>query len=120
MFPVYGTAFNPRQREIFGPIFPPILIGITIAILIYIGPSLGSFPFTGAGMNPSACSGIALSLANIPGTDDGAIFRHHSVYWVAPIVVSLLHAPLYALMPPHHESIISENDKKKKMSAKQH
>ena len=114
MFPIYGTAFNLRQREIFGPIYPPILIGLTIATLIFVGPSLGSPPFTGAGMNPSACSGIGLSLANIPGTSYDTIFRHHSVYWTAPVVVCITHSLVYSIMPPHHESILMENEKNKK------
>lgn len=105
LFPVYGTAFNLRQREVFGPIYPPILIGITLGMLIFAGASLGSPPFTGAGMNPSLCSGISLSLANIAGTDYGEVFKHHSVYWLAPLAAGVSHAIVYTLMPPHHETV---------------
>jgi glycerol uptake facilitator-like aquaporin len=107
IFPVYGTAFNLRQREVFGPIYPPLLIGATLALLIFGGFSLGTAPFTGAGMNPSLCSGTALSLANIQGMDSTAIFKHHSVYWVAPIFMAVCHSVLYTLMPPHHETILA-------------
>ena len=104
LFPVYGTAFNLRQREVYGPIYPPILIGVTLGILIFTGASLGSPPFTGAGMNPSLCSGISLSLANIPGVDQDSAFKFQSVYWLAPIAAAISHAIIYLIMPPHHDS----------------
>eukprot|EP01040_Poterioochromonas_malhamensis_P015499 gene15499-17358_t len=103
LFPVYGTAFNLRQREVFGPIYPPILIGMTLGMLVFCSASLGSPPFTGAGMNPSLCSGIALSLANIAGVENGEVFRHHSVYWLAPMTAAVTNAILYTIMPPHHD-----------------
>jgi glycerol uptake facilitator-like aquaporin len=115
LFSVYGTAFNPRQGEIFGQILPPILIGMTLGTLIYLSNSLGGAGFTGAGLNPSLCSGTNLAYVQIPGVDYDKVFKHHSVYWLAPILSCAVSSFLYNLVPPFHDVI----EKEKKIEQQQ-
>lgn len=102
LYPVYGTAFNLRQREIYGPVLPPILVGITLGLVIFSSASLAPPPFTGAGANPSLCLGTAwaYSRSHLPGSSD--VLNYHWVYWVGPVLASIVNAAMYAFAPPHH------------------
>ena len=53
----YGTAFNEKQREIYGPVFPPILIGVMLGLMLYGTAGLGSPPFTGGCAFPTMTTG---------------------------------------------------------------
>ena len=113
LYTVYGTAFNLRQREIYGAVLPPLLIGITLALIIFASASLAPAPFTGAGANPSLCLGTAwaYSGSNLAGHD--TVLDHHWVYWAGPILASLGNGAIYAVVPPHHHKIsVTTNDHK--------
>lgn len=96
----YGTAFNLRQREIYGPVLPPFLIGISLALIIFSSSSLSPPPYTGAGANPSMCFGTAWAYASIVGRDTA--FSNHWVYWIGTIITAIVHAAIYTIAPPHH------------------
>lgn len=105
LFPIYGMAFNLRQREIFGPVIPPIFIGFMLGIIIYASSSLAAPPFTGAGVNPSMCLGIAwaYSRTHLAGSSDA--LTHQWVYWLGPVLASLVNGALYSSAPPYHDAI---------------
>lgn len=108
LFASYGLAFNVKQREIYGPVFAPIFLGLMLSLVIFSSSSLAPPPFTGAGANPSLCFGCtaAFSLYDEIGTE--AAFDRHWVYWVGPGAAAIIHGALYLIAPPHHHSLYKE------------
>ena len=104
LFVAFGTALDPRQGAVYGPVLAPIFIGIWTSTLIYIsgsgfaGGSLFTKGYTGAGMNPVRCFGPQIILW-VEGTGGGS---EHWVYWVAAGLAAAIHAVIYNLSPPHH------------------
>eukprot|EP01038_Epipyxis_sp_PR26KG_P014808 gene14808-19894_t len=99
LYIAYGTALNLKQREIFGPVLPPIFIGITVGLVIFSSSALSTPPFTGAGGNPSMCQGIAWAARSVR---NASVPRKQWVYWVGPILASIANGLLYCFAPPHH------------------
>eukprot|EP01133_Synstelium_polycarpum_P011944 gene11944-13919_t len=60
---VFGTAFDPRQQEVFGPIFPPIMVGFVLAICIIV--SSGLLNHYGMGFNIARCFGPAVVMGRL-------------------------------------------------------
>ena len=107
LFSVYGTAFNPKQREVFGPMLPPLIIGITLGLGIFASSSLGggsSTPYTGAGMNPSLCYGILMSYSAIKNHPIPAFPTASAGYFIGPMLAIFSHCLLYWTAPPHFDS----------------
>jgi glycerol uptake facilitator-like aquaporin len=104
LYPVYGTAFNLRQREIYGPVIPPVLIGLTLSLVIFASASLAPPPFTGAGANPSMCLGTAWAFFQSDLPDSDAALDYQWIYWVGPMLACVVNAVVYLLAPPHHEA----------------
>lgn len=84
MFVIYGTAVDKRA-----PKFGALLIGMTVALDTFMGG-----PISGAAMNPARHLGPALMGGGLENT---------WIYWVGPIIGSVLAAMLY-----HH--ILAEKD----------
>ena len=85
-FMVFGTAVDPRAPQVGG-----FAIGLTIAAdILAIGP------LTGASMNPARSFGPAFATQNFVG---------QVVYWLGPIVGSVLAALLY-----HHVLLRSPSE----------
>lgn len=76
VFVVYGTAVDKRAPKMGG-----LFIGLTVALDIFIGG-----PITGAAMNPARHLGPALL---------GGGLTHAWLYWIGPIVGSILAAVVY-------------------------
>ena len=75
-FVIFGTAVDPRAPQVGG-----FAIGLTIAAdILAIGP------LTGGSMNPARSFGPAFVTSNFAG---------QSVYWLGPIIGSILAAVLY-------------------------
>lgn len=79
-----------------------------VALIIFSSSGIAPPPFTGAGCNPSLCTGTAVVLSQLPNVDGKLVFKHHWVYWVGPIITSIVHAALYKFAPPHHEKLFSD------------
>jgi len=75
---IWGTAVDKRRPDIGG-----LGIGLTVAADILIGG-----PLTGASMNPARTFGPALAGGGFDG-------MNHLVYWIGPIVGSILAAIIY-------------------------
>jgi MIP family channel proteins len=76
MFVIFGTAVDPAAPKVGG-----FAIGLTVtADILAIGP------LTGASMNPARSFGPALV---------SGIFEGHLIYWIGPIIGSIVAALLY-------------------------
>jgi aquaporin Z len=85
VFAVWGTAADPRARDVGG-----FAIGLTVAADI-----LAFGPLTGASMNPARNFGPTLVASLAP--EVGALWQHHWVYWVGPLAGGVLAAVIYHL-----------------------
>lgn len=107
LFVIYGMAFNIRQKEIFGPVLPPIFIGFMLGLIIFGSSSLAAAPFAGAGVNPSLCLGTAWAYhrthLDLPASNE--ILEDQWVYWVGPILASIVNAAVYATAPPYYDIV---------------
>mmetsp|Transcript_25052 Transcript_25052/g.41903 ORF Transcript_25052/g.41903 Transcript_25052/m.41903 type:complete len:337 (+) Transcript_25052:146-1156(+) len=116
LYTVYGTAFNLRQREIYGPVLTPLLIGFVLALMIFASSSLSPPPFTGAGVNPSLCLGTAWAYERIVGRENA--MDHMWIYWIGPLLASIVNGLLYAVAPPYHaEDALATVKRKQDLSA---
>jgi len=90
LFIAFGTALDTSQREVFGPIFGPFFVSITIAFVIFAGGGL--FPgWLGPIGNPARCLGPAVA---------SNMYDGHWVYWVGPFIAAIIIGCLYKTMPP--------------------
>ena len=112
LFSVYGTAFNPKQREVFGPMLPPLIIGITLGLGIFASSSFGggTRPYTGAGMNPTLCYGILMSYSAIEDHANPAFPDASAGYFLGPHLAIFSHYLLYRFAPPHFSKDDEEPD----------
>ena len=112
LFSVYGTAFNPKQREVFGPMLPPLIIGITLGLGIFASSSFGggTRPYTGAGMNPTLCYGILMSYSTIKDHPNPAFPDASAGYFLGPHLAIFSHYLLYRFAPPHFSKDDDESD----------
>jgi len=82
VFAVWGTAADPRARNVGG-----FAIGLTVAANI-----LAVGPLTGASMNPARSFGPTLVAALDPSFSR---WSQHWVYWVAPLAGGILAGAVY-------------------------
>jgi MIP family channel proteins len=83
VFVIWGSAADPRARNVGG-----FAIGLTIAADI-----LAVGPITGASMNP--CRSFGPTLIGSLAKDGGALWAHHWIYWVGPIIGACVAALVY-------------------------
>jgi aquaporin TIP len=83
VFVIWGTAADPRARNIGG-----FGIGLVVAADIL---SVG--PITGASMNP--CRSFGPTLIGSLASGGGALWAHHWIYWVGPIIGGVIAALVY-------------------------
>lgn len=85
VFAVWGTAADPRARNVGG-----FAIGLTVAAdILAIGP------ITGASMNPARSFGPTLVASFQPGS---GLWSTHWIYWVGPLVGGGVAAMVYHLI----------------------
>jgi len=85
VFAVWGTAADPRARNVGG-----FAIGLTVAPdLLAVGP------ITGASMNPARSFGPTLVASLQPGSH---LWSTHWIYWVGPLIGATLAALAYHLI----------------------
>lgn len=62
LFVAYGTALDPIQGEVFGPVVAPFFIGGILGMNIFVSGGVAlEEGYTGAGMNPARCFGPAIA-----------------------------------------------------------
>jgi glycerol uptake facilitator-like aquaporin len=90
----FGCAIDPVASRVYGPIYAPLLIGVAVGLIIF-GTSALVPGYTGAGVNPARCFGPVL-VSNDGWKEFWAVFA------AAPVVASIVHAPVYRTAPPDH------------------
>ncbi|KAG9026579.1 hypothetical protein FS837_004570 [Tulasnella sp. UAMH 9824] len=94
----FGVGLDPRQKELYGATLGPLLVGLSVG-LIAAGTSALNPGYTGAGMNPGRCFGLAAGL--------GKFYSHDWVWWAPDIAAAALHAVLYSAVPPYTREVRS-------------
>lgn len=93
MYVVLQTAVNPASGE------NRSTACIAIGFAVYIAHSV-LIPITGCSINPSRSFGPAI-VASIRYDNADAIWKHHWIFWVGPLIGSLLAVLLYKVtLPP--------------------
>ncbi|KAG8994561.1 hypothetical protein FRB90_000395 [Tulasnella sp. 427] len=88
----FGVGLDPRQKQLYGAALGPALVGMTVG-LITSGTSALNPGYTGAGIFPGRCLGLAAGL--------GKFYSHDWVWWVPDIAAAFLHSLLYCAAPPY-------------------
>lgn len=87
-----GVAFDPKQREMFGPIIAPLAIATSIGIIMFSISNV--FRGFGPMLNFAECVGIS----TVSGTWNGSEW----ISLAGPSLASIFHAVLYMSVPPTH------------------
>jgi len=90
----YGTAFDPRQGALFGPILAPVFIGALLSLVLFAASGLSTIPGYAPGLNWAMCLGPAVAVGKRPSW----------VHFIGPMVACLVNAVLFISAPPHHAS----------------
>jgi len=92
LFIAFGTALDPKQGLIYGPVLAPFFISVMFALILFASSFMPGY--TGPSINPARCFGPAVAMGDL---------SNHWVPWVGVLIASSLHALLYYLVPPDHE-----------------
>ncbi|MCJ1435093.1 hypothetical protein MMC27_004463 [Xylographa pallens] len=91
LFLAFGVGLDPRQAELYGQL-GPFLVGATLGLVSFA--SAGVIPgYTGAGMNPARCFGMAVARGG---------FYDQWLWWFGPLTGSLVQTAVYHAVPPYH------------------
>jgi glycerol uptake facilitator-like aquaporin len=107
LYVCYGMTLDPHQGDVAGPIFGPFAISLIFCFNFVVSTLVAdpSYGYGGAAMNPSRCLGPAIAMYNLDNM---------WIWWVAPFFAAMAHGVLYILVPPHHESLYSQMDTKRR------
>lgn len=102
-FVIFATIIDPRTPKIIGPVgtwLAPLWVG-----LVMIGIVLAGFGLTGAATNPARWFGTVIWEFSVPALQTAGPFRDHMVYWIGPIVGTLLAGGVYTalILPPEED-----------------
>ncbi|KAG8943116.1 hypothetical protein FRC04_003196 [Tulasnella sp. 424] len=92
----FGVGLDPRQKQLYGATLGPLLVGLTVGLMTSATSALNP-GYTGAGMFPARCLGLAVGL--------GKFYSHDWVWWVPDIAAAALHALLYCAVPPYTREV---------------
>lgn len=112
LFVAFGVALDDRQRQVFAPWLAPFIIGTLIAMLIYTTSTLSAFG-NGAIAYPTRCLGPAVAMdlvmAKTFTLGNGTVVNNAQwIYWIGPLISSLMIGALYRVSPPGYLSIVAE------------
>ncbi|KAF2266102.1 MIP transporter [Lojkania enalia] len=89
IFIAFGVALDPRQRQVFGPAYAPVLVGLTLGLCSFAS-GIARPGYGGASMNPARCLGLMAA---------GEKFEYHYVHWMGPLTAAVLNGLLYWVIP---------------------
>ncbi|KAI3804000.1 hypothetical protein L1987_32167 [Smallanthus sonchifolius] len=96
LFASVWLAYDHRQAKALGDLVVFSIIGIIVALLVFISTSLtGKKGYAGAGMNPARCLGPAM----IRG---GHLWDGHWVFWVGPAISCMAFYIYTKIIPCNH------------------
>ncbi|KAG8922656.1 hypothetical protein FRC03_007916 [Tulasnella sp. 419] len=96
LFVAFGVGLDPRQKELYGASFGPLLVGATVGLITSATSNLNP-GYTGAGIFPGRCLGLQVGL--------GHLERHDWIWWVPDIAAALVHAVVYHIAPPYTKQL---------------
>ncbi|ORX89975.1 aquaporin-like protein [Basidiobolus meristosporus CBS 931.73] len=96
----WGTAIDPKQQKVFGPVIGPVCVGLALGLNIFVSGGLTP-GFGGAGANPAKFLGLAVAANN---------YQQHWIPWIAPLLACIVQGAIYWVAPPHHEAEKSKKD----------
>ncbi|KAB5576007.1 aquaporin-like protein [Coniochaeta sp. 2T2.1] len=92
VFLAIGLGLDPRQQAVFGPQLGPLLVGIAVGLVT--ASTTGVAPgYTGASINPARAFGLAVARGS---------FEYQWIWWVGPLIGSIVVATMYNVAPPFH------------------
>ncbi|KIO29072.1 hypothetical protein M407DRAFT_21817 [Tulasnella calospora MUT 4182] len=100
----FGVGLDPRQKQLYGATLGPLLVGMTVGLIVS-GTSTLNPGYTGAGISPGRCLGLAAGL--------GKFYSHDWVWWVPDVAAAALHALLYFAAPPYTRELRCPEPKSK-------
>jgi len=106
LFIAFGTALDPGQREIYGPLLGPFFVSITLALVIFIGGGLEA-GWTGPSMNPARCFGPAIAMSN------EALYGKLWVFMLGPMIAAVPIAVLYRTIPPNTHVLYEQKQQRR-------
>lgn len=105
---IFATIIDPRTPKLVGGLgtwLSPLWVGLVTIALVLVG-----FGMTGAAMSPARWFGSVIWEYSVPALQTAGPMRDHLVYWLGPIVGTLLGGGLYtALILPPEEEEMSES-----------
>jgi len=107
LFVIYGMVIDPKQGELAGPLFGPLTVAFIFCFNYIVSGLINpGYGYPGAVMNPARCLGPAVAM--------GFDITNMWIWWVPPQIAAAVHGALYILIPPHHDSLYSKLDTKRK------
>ncbi|KAI3774326.1 hypothetical protein L1987_48877 [Smallanthus sonchifolius] len=96
LFASVWLAYDHRQAKALGDLVVFSIIGIIVALLVFISTSLtGKKGYAGAGMNPARCLGPAM-------VRGGHLWDGHWVFWVGPAISCMAFYIYTKIIPSNH------------------
>jgi len=92
LFLGYGVGLDPRQAKLFGAKYGPVLVGLVVGLLTSVTAAI-HVGYTGAGMFPGRCLGLAVGLREFQTT--------HWVWWAPDILAAALYGFFYTTISPY-------------------
>lgn len=93
LFVVFGVAFDPAQRRIFGPVLAPFFLAAILGTVVILSSHVGNYQ--GVWINPARCFGAAV----ISGRFSAEVW----ISIVSAIIAAAGIALLYLIIPFNHE-----------------
>jgi len=90
LFLACGIGLDPRQRAVYSPALPPVLIGLALG-LCTLATGAVKPGYTGAAMNPARCFGFMAAEGR---------WDLHWVHWVGAVVAGVVNGVFYWAIPP--------------------
>lgn len=108
---VFGVGLNPKQRQIFGPVLAPFLIGITTTLIRWASTNIDGTNFSyetngtasfysGAAVNPACCQGLKWAAMSHPKLPGASSLSSTWCYWLGAVLAVFLHTCVFVLAPP--------------------
>ncbi|KDQ12155.1 hypothetical protein BOTBODRAFT_189428 [Botryobasidium botryosum FD-172 SS1] len=90
LFLACGLGLDPRQRTVYSPALPPVLIGLALG-LCTLATGAVKPGYTGAAMNPARCFGFMAAERR---------WDLHWVHWVGVFIAGVVNGVFYWAIPP--------------------
>ncbi|KAI0477922.1 aquaporin-like protein [Xylariaceae sp. FL0804] len=91
IFIACGVGLDPRQQNVFGPALSPMLIGVSLALVIF-SSAFAKTGYYGVGANPARCLGMMSANHDL---------AYNWIHWLAALASGLSNGVMYYIIPPY-------------------